>query len=408
MDNDVSSDLTLRDIPEAELDRMLDLAYMAFHANLSESRRALHRDMLSRTERIGVYDGGALVGVLATYPFTFSVPGGRLPCPGLTYVCVAPTHRRRGVLTRLMDEELRRCAAGGRPLAALWASESAIYGRYGFGAATEGVTLEIDSRQPLRLRIEPDERPLRLVDREEAPALLGPFHDSMLAERAGSPERTPEWWRDKVLAVEGEDASMSPPRVVVLGDPVAGYVVYRTRAGEDGPGLVQVDDLRAGTPAVAAALWRYLSGIDLTARVRAVNRPADDPLLLFAADRDQVRVTEQFPALWMRLIDVRAALEGRSWAAPADLVLDVRDDRLPANAGRHRLTVSDGKCGYRGTDDPADLTLEVRDLAAAYLGGTRVSDLVRAGLVTEHTPGAAAALDAALATERLPHVADDF
>lgn len=412
MNNDVTAGLAFREVPEEHLDRALDLVYLVFHSKPEDDKRKHERELLRGCERIGAYDGQTLVGLLATFPFTLSVPGGEVPCPGVSFVSVAPTHRRRGALTGMIDELYRRCAADGRPLAALWASEAAIYGRFGFGPGTYGATVEIDSRRPLRLRIDPDDRPLYLIDPAEAPEILGPYYDRTRAGRAGRQVRTVSWWREEWLTDKDEDdEDLSPPRIVALGDPLAGYAIYRTKGGDDttgAPGLVRVDELEADTPAVAAALWRYLAAIDLTGLVRAWGLPLDDPLLLLAADRDQVRVTAQFPALWVRLVDVRAAFEGRSWASPVDVVIDVRDERLPANAGRHRLTAGAAGCVYRRTDDPADLTIDVRDLAACYLGGTRLLHLLQAGLATEHTPGTATALDAALRTERLPHTTDEF
>ncbi|MFE5940099.1 GNAT family N-acetyltransferase [Streptomyces sp. NPDC056470] len=404
--------MDIRDVPEAHLDRALDLAYLVFHERPEEEERKHRRELLLPCERIGAYDGGQLVGLLAAFPFTLSVPGADLPCPGLTYVSVAPTHRRRGVLSALMAEAFRRYEERGAPLAALWASEDAIYGRFGFGAATHGITVEIDSRRPLALRIDPDERPLRLVDPADAPDVVGPYFESTRALRAGRNPRdearwTGEWLRDP----DEDDDELSPPRVVVLGDPVAGYAVYRTKGENEEshtPGLVRVDELEADTPAVAAALWRYLASIDLTSTVRAWGRPLDDPLLFFAGDRDQVRVTGQYPALWVRLVDVRAALTARSWAAAADLVLEVHDSRMPANSGRFRLTTGPDGARHEPTGDPVDLSFGVRELAACYLGGTKVVDLAAAGLVEEHTPGAAAVLDAALRTPRLPHTDDGF
>ncbi|MGV9881906.1 GNAT family N-acetyltransferase [Streptomyces sp. NPDC003006] len=443
--------IQFRDVPETEIDRALSLAYLVFHESPEDEKRKHHHDLLLGCTRIGAYDGDELVGFLAAFPFTVSVPGGEVPCPSLTFVSVAPTHRRRGVLSGMIAELFGRGAADGAPIAALWASEDAIYGRFGFGPATHGNTVEVDSRRPLALRITPDDRPLRLVDPADAPDVLGPYYARTRTERAGRLVRTEAWWREEWMVKEDEeDDELSPPRIVTLeapGDPagspgsttpssptspirpIAGYAIYRTKTRDDAPGLVRLDDLEADTPAAAAALWRYLASIDLTGVVRAWGRPLDDPLLLFAADRDQVRITGQFPALWVRLIDVRAALTARSWAAPVDVVLDVRDDRLPANAGRHRLTASPEGCtyerceeyegyeGYEGYEDryegterpvPADLTLDVRDLAAAYLGGTTIAALVGAGLAQEHTPGTASALDAALRTARLPHTVDEF
>ncbi|MDJ1138253.1 GNAT family N-acetyltransferase [Streptomyces iconiensis] len=399
-----------REIPEAQIDSALALAYLVFHeVPDDETIRKQHRDSLRMSLRIGAYDGDELVGLAAALPFELSVPGGELPCPALTFVSVAPTHRRRGVLSGMIAELYARCGEQGAPLSALWASEASIYGRFGFGPGTYGATVEIDSRRPLALRIEPDERPLRLVDPAKAPGVLDAYYDSTRSARAGRSARSEWWWRESWLPEKDEeDEDFSPPRVVALGEPLAGYAIYRTKSQDEGPGLVRLDELEAESPAVAAALWRYLASIDLTGTVRAWGRPLDDPLFLFAADRDQVRVTSEFPALWVRLIDVGAALEARSWAAPADLVLEVTDETVPANAGRHRLTVSPGNPACTPTEERPDLTFAVRDLASCYLGGTRVSDLVAAGVVTEHTPGAADQLDAALRTPRLPHTVDEF
>ncbi|MFK0217163.1 GNAT family N-acetyltransferase [Streptomyces vinaceus] len=407
----------IREVPEADIDRALELAYLVFHDRPEAEGRERHHALLRTCARLGAYDGDALVGFMAAHDFRLSVPGADLPCPGLTFVSVAPTHRRRGVLTALMDEQLRRTGAAGSPIAALWASESAIYGRFGYGSATQGATIEIDSTRPLALRIAPDPRPLRLVDPRDALAVIGPYHEAARAGRPGRPTRDAERWSESWLSEQDEeDEELGPPRIIVLGDPgepIAGYVLYRTKHEADGaparsPGLVRVDELEADTPAVAAALWDCLAGLDLTGKVCAWGRPLDDPLLRFAADRDQVRVTAQFPALWLRLVDVRAALTRRSWAAPVEVVLEVADVRLPANAGRYRLKAGPGGAAYERATAPADLEFDVRDLAACYLGGTRAVELVAAGLVAERTPGAAAALDAALHTPLLPHTADEF
>ncbi|MFC6881612.1 MULTISPECIES: GNAT family N-acetyltransferase [Actinomadura] len=412
MDQELASGLAFREVQEADIDVALDHAFMVFNEKPpGAARLERHREVLRGSLRIGAYDGPLLVGLLAALPFTLSVPGGDVPCSGVSFVTVSPTHRRRGVLTGMMAELFRRSAD--RPLAALWASEAAIYGRYGYGYGTYAATVEIDSRRPLALRIAPDERPVRLLGKEETVKLLGPYYDATRASRPGRPARDEAMWREEWLVDTDEgDDDLTAPRVVALGDPVAGYAVYRTKCGDEDartPGLVRVDELEADTPAVAAALWRYLAGIDLTGVVRAWGRPEDDPLPLMAADRDQVRVTSRFPAMWLRLVDVRDAMERRAWAAPVDLVLEVRDDRLPANAGVRRLVADGGSCSFRPEESAApDLTFDVRDLATCYLGGTRAEHLVRAGLVAEHTPGAAAALDAALATELLPHTSEEF
>ncbi|MCZ1006628.1 GNAT family N-acetyltransferase [Streptomyces lydicus] len=149
-DDDAGTATEFRDIPEPDCDRALDLTYSVFHMTPGEKTRRRHAWMLRAALRVGAYDGGQLAGVAGAHRRTLSVPGGQLPCAALDFVSVLPTHRRRGILALMMDEFWRRCAADGRPLACLWPSESAIYGRYGFGAATEVSRIQIDSTRPSR------------------------------------------------------------------------------------------------------------------------------------------------------------------------------------------------------------------------------------------------------------------
>lgn len=407
----------IRDIPETDLDQALDLAYLAFHLKPADKTRKHHHALLRACARVGAYDGGRLAGVVGAHRLTLSIPGGQLPCAAVDFVSVAPTHRRRGALTSMMAGLWRHCADEGRPIACLWASESAIYGRFGFGAATEAYRIEIDSSRPLALRIAPDGRPLRLVEPADAPAVLAPRYDASLAHRAGRFTRDETWWRNEVLDLDGARSAddldgFGALRVVVLGAPgeePGGYAVYRTRApGESRPGVVCVGELEAQDASAAAALWSYLASIDLTTTVRVDARPADDPLLDLVADRDQVRVTGQEPSLWVRLVDVGAALTARSWAAPVDLVLDLTDAVLPANAGRFRLTAGPAGATWTATDDAPDIALDVRELAACYLGGSPLRRFVHAGLAIEHTPGAVRRLDAALETEWLPFTGENY
>ncbi|WP_439680381.1 GNAT family N-acetyltransferase [Embleya sp. MST-111070] len=403
--------LDIREIPKSQVDRIVDLADLAFHEADSADERKQHRDRLRACGRIGAYEDDALVGAVVAHRFKLTVPGGELPCAGLDYVAVAPTHRRRGLLTRMIAEQWRRCAELGQPLSCLWASEDTIYGRFGYGDGTLGCSIEIDARRPLDLRITPDPRPLRLVDPAKAPGLLGPVYAAVRGRRGGRLDRDEEWWRTMVLL---DDEDEEPIRVVALGErgeTPAGYVVYRVEEVKGPAGsanVLQVFELEARDAPVAAALWAFLVSIDLIDKVVAWARPLDDPLLQFAGDRDQVRVTRQYPALRLRLVDVRTALTARSWAAPVDLVLDVRDAALPANQGRFRFTADPTGATYTAADAAPDLALDVRELATCYLGGTPIRRLVAAGLVTETTPGAAHRLDAALRTDLLPYAHEDY
>ncbi|MEU9023510.1 GNAT family N-acetyltransferase [Actinomadura sp. NPDC048394] len=394
------TDLEIRDVPEADLDGMIDFSGLVFHQRIRERDLERWRWMMRRAERVGAWSGGVRAGQLAALPMRLAVPGGTVACSAITAVGVLPTHRRRGVLSAMIERMHADAAAAGRPVAALWASEGAIYGRYGFGLADRAVELEVDTSRPLALRTEPDPRPLRLVDPGEAPGVLGPIHEAALARRPGGLVRDAEWWARNVLPEEElSDEQLTEPRVVVHPE---GYAIYRT-----GHGTVRLEDLVAADARVEAALWQYLAGIDLTSRIKAPTRPVDDLLPHMAADPDQVRVTGEYGALWLRLVDVPAALRARSWAAGDAFVLDVADARIPANHGRWRLTTGSAP-GCEPTADAPDLSLSVADLGAVYLGGATLATLVRIGAVTEHTPGAAARLDAALAVPLAPYTNDDF
>ncbi|URM94802.1 GNAT family N-acetyltransferase [Actinomadura madurae] len=394
--------IEIRDIPEADAVRMRDFAGVVFHLSMDDGDQERDGWPLLRAERIGAYDGGTLVGQLGALPMRLAVPGALLDCSAVTFVGVLPTHRRRGILTSMMDRMDADAIATGRPVAALWASEGVIYGRYGFGLATRAIGLEVDSSRPLDLRTVPDDRPLRLVDTASAPDLLGPIHDRSLAVRPGGLVRDADWWTRGVLRATDRDAEgYTAPRIV---HHPAGYAVYRARGG-----TIRVVDLVADTPQAEAALWRFLASIDLSSRVVAPNRPVDDLLPHMAADSDQVTVTHGFGALWLRLIDVPAALRARSWATDDTFVLEVGDPRIPGNDGRWRLgTSTTGAAACEATTERPDLTLTAADLAAVYLGGQDPVTLTRVGAVTEHTPGAAARLAASLAVPLAPYINDDF
>jgi predicted acetyltransferase len=405
----MSAGFDIRPLPEEEIPAAIEVGGTAFHRSLAEPERRRLRSFLAGAHRVGAYDGDALAGVAAVLDFELSIPGGTLPCGGLTWVAVLPTHRRRGALGGMMAGLFDHLHERELPLMALWAAEGAIYGRFGCGVAIRALELEVDARTPLELRIEPDPRPVRLVPVDDAAGVLAPVHARERARRAGMPARAPEWWREQILGpgIEGVGDGLGPTRVAVLGNPgdLAGYAIYRARSTRDDDARdLAVSELVADDAAGAAALWRFLSSIDLIQRVQAPNRPVDDPLPLLVANSDRLRVTGVSDGNWLRLVDVPAALRARAAAGELALTIGVRDRTLPQNAGAWRI--EPGRC--ERTDGPADLELDVRDLAAAYLGGTSVAGLHAAGLVGEGTPGAAAALDAAWRTPLAPYGPDDY
>ncbi|MEE1753627.1 GNAT family N-acetyltransferase [Streptomyces sp. SP18CS02] len=372
-------------------------------------------DSLTEYERsIGVWDGDACVGTAGAFTFRLSVPGGSsVPTAGVTMVSVASTHRRRGILTSMMRRQLDDIRAGGEPLAVLTASEPDIYGRFGYGIATQQLRAEIDTT---RVRLSVPEgtddvalrlaRPVDVIERCEA------VYARLVPGRPGMLERRPGWERLPVLDPPGARDGGSPLQCVLAerdGETV-GFALYTTKPEWEvtGPrGTVVLQHLGALDPAAYAALWRYLLDIDLMSTLTVRNRPVDDAWQHLVSDirRCQVRVHD---SLHLRLVELGAALEARTYRTPVDVVLDVEDAFCPWNTGRWRLT-GDGKgASCARTDDPAELALSVRDLGAAYLGGVSLESLAAAGRVRELREGALAEASTAFGSTVAPWLPHGF
>lgn len=405
-------DLTFRPVAADEsLDPLFALDETTFHHPVAADDRADAAALLDRRGTLCAYDGATLVGTSAAYDLRLSIPGGDARCAAISWVSVLPTHRRRGILRRMMTGQLLRAREQGMPVAALWASEAGIYGRFGFGPATESHETEVRVREA-GLRPGPDTAAdglrVRLIERVGAEAVVAAIYERARAGRSGMLARDAAWWTHDTLAEsESLREDRGPLRVVVAGngEEDCGYALYRTRydsgADSDVNGILQVDELVATSPAAERVLWRYLLSIDLIHRLDAESRPVDDVLpLVLANPRAARRRVED--ALWVRLIDLPAALAARTWAADVTLTIEVEDDLLPENAGRWHLHA--GPSGFvceRTTREP-DLRLPVAALGGAYLGGLPLTRAVAAGTVEERTPGAAATLDRGLRPERAP------
>ena len=358
-------------------------------------------------------DGDTVVGTTGVYSLRMAVPGAVLPVAGVTAVSVLPTHRRRGVLRSLMHRQLADIAARGEePVAALWAAETPIYGRYGYGRASSSGYLEfhrgegaLDPQAPADPRLT-----LRLAEPADAAAELAKVYDTVLAGQPGFFARDDDWWGRVLHDESAERPGAGSLRCLLAEDGagVRGYAVYVVRdRWDDATGLpdcqVIIRELIPADPAAGAALWANLLDRDLVGSVIAELRPADDPVLHQLLDQRRAR-ERLADGLWVRVIDLAAALSGRAYSAPVDVVLEVSDALLPANAGRWRLRAAGpgGGAVCERTQQPADLALDVRELGAAYLGGTRLGTLAQAGLVRELTPGALTPLSAAMTWDPAP------
>lgn len=352
-------------------------------------------------------EDGQIVGGAGAFPFELSVPGGSLPCAGVTAVGVNPTHRRRGVLRSMMDTQLRDVHERGEPIAALYASEETIYGRFGYGIASWAGDLTVAHEwDAFAVRVEPAGT-TRFVEPEEARTLFPPVYDAVRRERPGMTSRNDVWWEERHLRQEEEESS-APRRFVVLeadGEPQA-YAIYRTHMSWDGGSATSrlvVREALGATPQATAAIWRFLLDVDWMGSVEVSLAPPDHPLLLLLATPRRARY-RMGDALWMRIVDLPAALSGRAYGEGGPLVLEVRDAICEWNDGRWKL--EDGAC--ERTKAKADLAFDVSALGSAYLGAVSFTQLREAMRVEELREGAVARADALFAWRPLPWCLEIF
>ncbi|WP_030240075.1 GNAT family N-acetyltransferase [Streptomyces sp. NRRL S-455] len=388
---------TLRVLRRDDWDKWYDTLIRAF-GGVPEAteERELWNSLTEFDRSIGVWDGDDCVGTAGAFSFRLAVPGGAsVRAAGVTMVCVAATHRRRGVLTSMMRRQLDDVRSWGEPLAVLTASEPAIYGRFGYGAATFQLNAEVDTSR-VRLSSLPEGTDAVRV-RYAVPADVLDVCESVYARlpsRPGLLARLPGWERLGLLDPESEREGASPLQCVLAerdGETV-GYARFSVKPGWEtaGPeGTVVLRDSVALDPAADAALWRFLFGIDLTSKLVIRGRPVDDAWQYMVSDirRCQPRLRD---SLYVRPVDVGAALEARTYQTPVDVVFEVEDTFCPWNAGRWRLSGDAKGASCERTADAADVALSVRELGAAYLGGVSLAALQAAGRVRELRRGAVA------------------
>lgn len=385
---EVEAAIAAGELPFGDTVRPADAAY---YAELVEPERTVLAE-----------EAGRIVGVGAAMSHDCSVPGGpALPLCAVGLVSVLPTHRRRGVARSLVERLHRAAVERGEPLAGLMASESGIYGRFGYGVATHWAVREIATAHA-RLREPPAVAGrVRFVEPPEAVDLALRCLDALRAAVPGIPGRVDTRVRGHLTRDPDHWRSGAGARMLVAYED-RGLVAYRIKQAWTAGGpdhTLLVEDLVAVDDEALAGLWAYCLGVDLVGSVRAQCRPLDEPLVHLLADPRRLRDTVT-DALWLRVLDVPAALEGRRYDADGGWTLEIDDDG-PA-AGRHALEVRDGAAAVTPAGGAPDVTLPADTLAAAYLGGARLTGYARAGRAVEHTPGALRGLDRALAWDPLP------
>ncbi|QOC90734.1 GNAT family N-acetyltransferase [Micromonospora craniellae] len=384
-----------------------------FHHAVDPETHETERAIFEPERALLVRDGSELVASAAAYTRELGVPGGAMPAAHVTLVGVAPTHRRQGLLSAMMRRQLREIHDAGRePVAVLWASEGRIYPRFGYGLAAQRLQINGETTE-LRLPAPtPDEGRLRLDRPADRQADLATVYDRVRSDRPGWSSRDERWWRYVLMDPESQRSGATELRVVLHEGPdgVDGYGLFRTRSewNNAGPkGVTTVDEVVTATPAAYRAIWRMLLSIDLTRQV-VVRRAAVDEPLLRMVNEPRMLVAQLSDALWVRVVDVPAALAARRYATDVDVVIEVDDELLPENTGRWRLHGGPDKADCTRTDEPADLACDVRCLGELFLGGVGPAALAAAGRLRKLRPGALAAAGPAFTWHRTASALEVF
>jgi predicted acetyltransferase len=378
----------VRSITEDEIDLFRARLMRAFGSDPETEEEARERfaELFEIDRTVAAFDDGDMIGTAGAFSFDLTVPGARsVGMGGTTIVTTQPTHRRRGVLNAMMEFHLDEVVSRGEPVAGLWASESSIYGRFGYGQATLRCEIEMDARAVALRSPDPVGR-VRLVDAEEAEPVMRLLYEEARMDRAGMLSRTDAWWRLRRMR---DDESIrdgkSARRYAIFeedGQPL-GYATYRQKEKwEDFPeGEIHMIEVITTTPAAHRGLWGFLTNIDLFPKVEWWNSPVDDPLPLDVADPRRVR-REITDALWLRLLDIPAALESRSYEQDGALIIGVDDPFRPGNTGTYRLTVDGGESECENVDGvEPDIQFGVDVLGHLYLGGGDAYGMAHAGRI---------------------------
>jgi len=358
-----------------------------------------------------VTDGESIVAAAGAFPFELTLPAGPAHCAGVTVVGVLPSHRRRGLLRRMMETQLRDVRERGEPIAALWASEETIYGRFGYGLASMSIVVDAD-RTATGVRDDlPRSGSIRLVAHDEALRVFPKLYDGVRKRSPGFVSRSADWWQGKQLGDRPEQRRGAGPLVRALLERegrAVGYALYRIAqegsTEEDWKKTVKVVEAVGIDDAATHELWRFLLSIDWTDRVAAFGLPVDHPLLL-VVDRVNKLRAKLYDALWIRPISVPDALAARGVTSDGRVTFEVASDPLfPDNVGTWTL---EGRTAKRSSRRP-DVRLDVQGLGASLLGGFSFAQLARAGRVEQGTRGGLARADALFRVDRAPWCPEIF
>ena len=393
--------IEIRRVPPTDLLSWVQSVGFANSEEIAESEWLDLAPVVEPERTLGAYDGDQIIGGGSILSFDVTVPGGAaVPSAGITWVGIMPTHRRQGALRQLMTSMLQDAGERHEPLAVLWASEGSIYQRFGYGLATLASSIELERERAILIPPDPPTGKVRLVGVDEARRLFEPIFEHNRARIPGFYSRHDTWWKIDVLgdfkwARRGFERKFYAVHESADGQPDA-YAIYRVKQewANSTPGSeLAVQEIFALDGDALREMWRFIFGVDLIKRITTRAGSANEPLTLMLAEPRRVNLRVR-DGLWLRVVDVVAALERRGYAADGTVVIEVRDEFLPHSGGRFRLKTSGGRGTAERTNDAADIAMDASDLGAMYLGGFSFEDLARAGRTSELSSGSRARADA--------------
>lgn len=356
------------------------------------------------------FEGSRLVSSFSTIPFTMRANGAALPIGGVSAVGTLPEYRRRGLVRRIMTQAFVDMRDGGRPVAALWASQAAIYQRFGYAMASALRSYAVDTADIDFHDGDDGSGRVERVDMASGYDHVKQVYTRFVADRMGYLHRAQALWMHNALEEREADG---PVHIALCHDALRpdGYAVYTLREGRrDHPSRSQeivVRDLAWLSPAAYRSLWTFFKRHDLVGRVRWNNAPSDDPAVEYFLEPRLLEARDN-EGFWIRLVDVADALRGRGWTADGELSITVRDDPLaPWNAGSYRLAVSGGAADVLPCPAATDIEISVKALASLYVGRRSARELSAWGLLTGDADAIRRA-DALFATRHAPHCPDHF
>jgi len=358
---------------------------------------------------LAAFDGEQLVGNVYSHLFELTLPGATsIEAAGVTAVGMLPTHKRRGIITELKTRQLREAKERGEALAILIASESVIYGRFGYGVSSFLYDVELDTRYgAFRKGLEEIGGRVVFVDEETADKIFPEVHERFRKQQPGAIPRTEQWWQ----GVRSDRKPGAHAHVIFENDDgdVEGYLRYEVRSKWDAglaSSTIAEHDFVTTTSRSRRALWRHTLDVDLVRSVQMGGQPVDDPIRWWLANPRAMKVTRYGDFFWTRILDIPRSLGARRYRLDTQLVLEIDDALFGENSGRYLVDCANASC--ERTTREADLSMSIASLASLYLGGVAASSLARGGAIKELTDGALARCDAAFSSDVAPWSATWF